>query len=76
MAKELTARQREVLKFIVDFKRQNEMPPTRGEIADHFGFNVHNAAHEHVIALCKKGYLKIIPNVSRGIKVVRELSPL
>ena len=76
MAKDLTARQREILQFIVDFKRQNEMPPTRSEIARHFGFKVDNAAHEFVRALRKKGYLEIMPNTARGLRVVKELSPL
>jgi len=75
MAKDLTARQREVLGFIVDFKRTHEMPPTRREICTHFGFTSDNAAHVNLKALAKKGYLEITPNISRGLRVVRELSP-
>lgn len=76
MSKDLTVRQREVLQFIVDFKRQNEMPPTRREICKHFGFKVDNAAQEHLYALRRKGYVEMTPNIARGLKVLRELSPL
>lgn len=76
MAKELTVRQREVLQFIMDFKRAHEMPPTRAEIAQYFGFKVHNGAYEHVLALVRKGYLEVASRRARGIRVLKELSPL
>jgi len=55
--KELTHRQKEVLTFIADFLRKNAFPPTIREVADHFEMSV-KGAHDHIIALRKKGFLK------------------
>lgn len=67
---DLSRRQSEVLRFIRVFTRSEGYPPTRQEIADHFGFASPNAAAEHVKALAKKGAIRIAPHKSRGIVVV------
>ena len=63
----LTKRQTEVLRFITDFQRERGMPPTRHEIAGHFGWKSDNAAEDHIKALRKKGALSTKPLISRGI---------
>ena len=55
--KEITRRQKEVLTFIADFLRKNFYPPTVREVAKHFSVSV-KGAHDHIVALRKKGYIK------------------
>jgi len=65
-----TQRQQEVLDYVTEFISVNKYPPTKKEIADHFGFAV-NAAVSHLNLLEKKGCIEIIPTISRGI-VIKE----
>ncbi|MDR3172650.1 MAG: transcriptional repressor LexA [Treponema sp.] len=67
--RELTARQKEVLSFIDLFSREHSYPPTIREIGDHFGISV-KGAHDHVIALKKKGFLRQEEKRSRTMEVV------
>lgn len=64
---QVTSRQLEVLKYIKDFIKKNQYPPTREEIAEHFGFTK-NAATDHVKALQRHKFIKVVPVVSRGIQ--------
>ena len=42
--------------------------PTSGaEICEAFGFTSHNAAEQHLQAIARKGAIKLIAGVSRGI---------
>ncbi|NNK33837.1 MAG: transcriptional repressor LexA [Xanthomonadales bacterium] len=63
----LTSRQREVLKFIAQFIDKNKYPPTRSELAKHFGFRSPNAAEAHLRALEKKAVIGIERGAARGI---------
>lgn len=65
----LTNRQKEVLSFVAMFNKVHERPPTRAEIAAHFGFKSANAAQEHLKALEKKGFLRVVSGTSRGIEL-------
>ena len=66
-AKQLTPRQREILKFISEFIEKYKFPPTRSELSSHFGFRSPNAAESHLRALEKKAMIGIERGVSRGI---------
>ncbi|MDR1838334.1 MAG: transcriptional repressor LexA [Treponema sp.] len=55
--KELTERQKEILSFIADFLKKQSYPPTIREIAEHYSISV-KGAHDHVIALRRKGFLR------------------
>jgi repressor LexA len=66
---ELTERQEQVLSYIEDCIGKG-MPPTCREIANHFGFKSTNAAQESVQRLARKGRIMLIPNTSRGIKLL------
>lgn len=68
--KAITPRQQQVLDFIVAFGIAYERPPTRAEIATHFGFKSDNAAQEHLAALARKGFIRLCGNTARGIEVV------
>ncbi len=64
-----TSRQREVLHFINAYRALHHYPPTFREIAAEFSVTV-RAAHDHVGALKKKGYIQNEHLRSRSIKSV------
>lgn len=68
MAKGLTARQEEVLRFIIENIRDNGLPPTIAEIGSEFGITSTNGVNDHLIALGKKGYIER-SSKARGIHV-------
>ena len=63
----LTKRQKEVLTFVADHIESAGFPPTRNELAKHFGFRSPNAAESHLRALENKGVIRIEAGHSRGI---------
>ncbi|WP_119396376.1 transcriptional repressor LexA [Salinibius halmophilus] len=65
----LTARQQEILQLIKNHIEETGYPPTRAEIAKHFGFKSPNAAEAHLRALAKKGAIEMVPGASRGIRL-------
>lgn len=67
--KELTARQEQILNLIKEWIDTTGLPPTRVEIAQHFGFSSPNAAEAHLKVLAKKGALDLVPGTSRGIRL-------
>jgi repressor LexA len=69
---ELTPRQSEILELIRSHLAEEGCPPTRAEISDALGFRSPNAAEEHLRALERKGFLEIVPNSSRGIRLLEE----
>ena len=68
--REPTETQLAVLDFIRSHRAENQMPPTRAEISNHFGWRSANAANEHLIALQLKGIIILKPGISRGVFVV------
>lgn len=68
--KELTATQNRVMDFIRGFMASNDYAPTRAEIATAMGYRSANAAQDHLRALQRKGWVKVIPHVGRGIRLV------
>ncbi len=68
MAQKLTPRQQQILQLICTTIQQIGRPPTRVEIAKHFGFKSPNAAEDHLRALQRKGYIRLLAGTSRGIQ--------
>lgn len=68
--KTLTTRQRQILKFISEFIDKNKFPPTRAELAAHFGFRSPNAAETHLRALQSKAVIHIERGAARGITLL------
>ena len=66
----MTKRQQEILDFVKGFIRDNQYPPTRTEISEAFGFKSTNAAEDHLRALERKGLVKLVANIQRGIVVL------
>ena len=62
----LTARQKQILRFITDFSSNSAHMPTIREIAGNFKISI-GPVQKHVHALIKKGYIKHSPGISRGI---------
>ncbi len=70
--KNLTDRQKEILNLIKSFIGDYGFPPTRAEISKELGFKSANAAEQHLRAIEKKGYIKILSGASRGIVLSKE----
>jgi repressor LexA len=68
--KTLTSRQKQILKFISEFIENNKFPPTRSELAAHFGFRSPNAAEAHLRALESKAMIGIERGAARGITLL------
>lgn len=68
---ELTRRQTEILELIREHLEETGFPPTRAEIAAHFGFSSPNAAEDHLRALQRKGAIEILPGASRGLRILQ-----
>jgi repressor LexA len=65
----LTARQRQILDWILSYIEARGMPPTRAEIAAGLGFSTASSAEDHLQALARKGAIELIPGASRGLRV-------
>ena len=66
----LTKRQRAILEFVVKFMEKKGYPPTRAEICEGFEFSSANSAECYLRAIARKGYIKMIPGISRGLVVL------
>jgi repressor LexA len=67
---QLTRRQHEILDLIRQHIRNTGYPPTRAEIAQHFGFRSINAAVDHLKALARHGVIELQQGASRGIRLL------
>ncbi len=67
----LTEKQKLVLQLVCDHIKDHGYPPTRMDIAKSLGFKSANAAEEHLRALEKKGFIRILNQRSRGIQVIQ-----
>ncbi len=67
----VTHRQRQVYEFISRFMEAKKQPPTIAEIGKHFKMSSSASVHAILSALEREGLIKRIPNVSRGIEVVK-----
>lgn len=66
---EPTPKQKRILDFIRQFSEREGMPPTRADIATHFGIE-RASVQEHLQLLAKKGLLEIVAGASRGIRLL------
>ncbi len=68
----LTDKQRDVLKFIYEQIRMQQLAPTIREIGEHFGFSSTGTVRDYLKALVDKGYIRIQEGKSRAIELVKE----
>lgn len=66
----LTERQKEILEFIRETVAASGMPPTVAEITAAMGVSSTNGIRGHLQALERKGAIELIPNASRGIRLL------
>ncbi|MDX1811056.1 MAG: transcriptional repressor LexA [Gammaproteobacteria bacterium] len=66
----LTERQKEILDFIRETVAASGMPPTVAEITAAMGVSSTNGIRGHLQALERKGAIELIPNASRGIRLL------
>jgi repressor LexA len=70
----VTHRQKQVYEFISRFMEVQKQPPTIAEIGKHFKMSSSASVHAILSALEREGLIKRIPNVSRGIEIVKQES--
>ncbi len=58
--KELTERQREILEFLISFRKRMGRTPTGPEIARQFRFSDPKTAYRHLHAIAEKGYIELV----------------
>lgn len=63
----LTAKQKKLLEFIINFIHKNRIAPTIRDICKHFKFASPKSAQDQLLALEKKGYINKIPNAKRAM---------
>jgi repressor LexA len=68
----VTARQRQVYEFLARHIEVHKQPPTIAEIGRHFKMSSSASVHAILSALEREGLIKRIPNVSRGIEIVKQ----
>jgi len=73
MAKDLTARQREIFEFIKGMIRGKGRPPSIREIGERFGIRSTNGVRAVLEALERKGFIKRDRYTSRGIELLKEM---
>ena len=67
----ITARQRKVLDYIAHYFDIHQEAPTMAEIGKQFGMSSLASVHHIVSILEREGLIRRIPNVSRGIELVK-----
>ena len=67
---QLTDRQQQILEYIQQIVAANGMPPTVAEITAAMGVSSTNGIRGHLQALARKGAIELIPNASRGIRLL------
>jgi repressor LexA len=74
---DLTPKQRAVLQYLKDYRRQHGMPPSYDEIRREFGFASLNSARKHLLQLHRKGFIRSPwKNQKRALEIVEgEASP-
>jgi repressor LexA len=68
----LTAKQKQVLRFIYESIKTKQLPPTIREIAGKFGFSSTGTVRDYLKALTQKGYIKVSSHKSRAIELIKE----
>src|SRR4030095_721849 len=68
----ITARQRQVFEFINRYLEIHKQPPTIAEVGRQFKMSSPASVHNIISTLEREGLIRKIPNVSRGIEIVRQ----
>jgi repressor LexA len=66
----LSPKRAAILTFIRDRIAQNGQPPSLAEISEAFGFASRSVARKHIVALTDAGFIDVVANQARGIRLV------
>ena len=72
MPREMTEKQREVLKVVQAYWSEHHVPPSLADLASALGVQ-RSTVHQHLLALKKKGYLEHIEGAGRTWRPVTEV---
>ena len=67
----ITARQRRIFDYITNYFETNQEPPTMAEIGRQFGMTSLASVHNVLSILERERLIRRIPNVSRGIELIK-----
>ena len=70
--KPLTDRQQAIYDFIVAHQKKNGFPPTIRELMAQFDIGSTNGIRWHLKYIQKKGKIRVVPGISRGIVVLED----
>ena len=68
----LTAKQHQTYQFIRQYISQHDYAPTEAEIASGIGIKSRGVVHRYVTAIADAGYITIIPNRRRNIRLIND----
>lgn len=74
MAKDLSERQKKILRFIQEFIDENQYPPTIREIGSDVGISSTSVVKYNLDVLARRDLIERNPDISRGIRLVGDLS--
>ncbi len=74
MARELSERQQGILEFLREFIEENQFPPTIREIGKRVGISSTSVVKYNLEALERKGFIERDPEISRGIRLLEDLT--
>jgi repressor LexA len=69
----LTERQKEILEFVHEYRRERGIAPTHREICTRFGYSSYGTVYKHLKLLQDKGFLRRDWNQKRGIELIRAI---
>ena len=73
---ELTERQNDALAAIRRHVKRYGMPPSRSELGKALGIGNQAGVDRQLSVLAKKGWVRLLPSVDRGIQLLREGAPV
>ena len=69
----LTFQQEKLLKFIIDYQKQNNVTPSFDEMKDGLDLKSKSGIHRILSALEERGYIKKLNNRARAIEIIKNV---
>ena len=70
----LTFQQEKLLKFIIDYQKENNVTPSFDEMKDGLDLKSKSGIHRIVSALEERGYIKKLNNRARAIEIIKNVN--
>ena len=70
----LTFQQEKLLKFIIDYQKQNNVTPSFDEMKDGLDLKSKSGIHRILSALGERGYIKKLNNRARAIEIIKNVN--